>query len=141
MAEHRNIALSFFCSAWCGASTTEQEVGASIPLETGRVGEDNRPQQNTEEPLSLSLSLSLSLLSLPLLSLPLLSALLVLSTKRKRERKMTYSGLYAVIGIPVIFALGFAGVLLPTLVSHFFPKFQITTKLYFSLFNGVAAGI
>jgi len=54
---------------------------------------------------------------------------------------MVYSGIYAVIGMPVIGMLGFAGVLLPSVLTHFFPKYKLTTKLYFSLFNGIAAGL
>jgi hypothetical protein len=48
---------------------------------------------------------------------------------------------FAVVGIPVIFVLGFAGALLPSLVSFFFPSYGITRRIYFSFFNGLAAGL
>jgi len=54
---------------------------------------------------------------------------------------MTFQSLYAVIGIPLIFILGFAGVLIPSLISRLFPKFGLVKKVYFSFFNGLAAGI
>lgn len=49
--------------------------------------------------------------------------------------------LYAVIGIPVIFILGFLGAVLPSVTAKLFPKYGITQKFYFSFFNGCAAGI
>jgi len=49
--------------------------------------------------------------------------------------------LYATIGIPVIFILGFLGALLPSVLARIFPKYGITQKLYFSFFNGMAGGL
>jgi hypothetical protein len=49
--------------------------------------------------------------------------------------------IYSVVGIPVIFVLGLAGALVPTSIGLFFPNYGITQRLYYSLFNGVAAGL
>jgi len=49
--------------------------------------------------------------------------------------------LYAVIAIPVIFLLGFAGAVTPSVLARFFPRYGLTKKIYFSFFNGMAAGI
>ena len=54
---------------------------------------------------------------------------------------MTFESIYAVIGIPVIFMLGFSGSLIPPLVAYFYPAYNITKKYYFSFFNGFAAGV
>ena len=54
---------------------------------------------------------------------------------------MTWQSIYAVIGIPVIFTLSLVGAIIPPIVAHFFPKYGITQKLYFSFFNGLAAGL
>jgi len=52
-----------------------------------------------------------------------------------------FESLYAVIGIVTIFILGFAGVLIPSVMARLFPKYGLTKKIYFSFFNGLAAGI
>jgi len=52
-----------------------------------------------------------------------------------------FESLFAVIGIVVIFVLGFAGALTPSLLSRFFPKYGLTRKYYFSFFNGIATGV
>jgi len=52
-----------------------------------------------------------------------------------------FESLYAVIGIAVIFFLGFFGALTPSILARFFPKYGITRKYYFSFFNGIAAGV
>ena len=52
-----------------------------------------------------------------------------------------FESLYAVIGIVVIFVLGFAGALTPSLLSRFFPKYGLTRKYYFTFFNGIATGV
>jgi len=49
--------------------------------------------------------------------------------------------LYAVIGIPVIFILGFVGALTPSILARIFPNYGLTKKLYFSFFNGLAGGL
>jgi len=48
---------------------------------------------------------------------------------------------YAVAGIFVIGFLGLAGALLPSVLAIVFPKFSLVKKVYFSFFNGFAAGV
>jgi zinc transporter 1/2/3 len=54
---------------------------------------------------------------------------------------MVFQSIYAVIGIPVIFVLGFTGSLVPPLVALCWPSYNVTKKYYFSFFNGAAAGV
>lgn len=49
--------------------------------------------------------------------------------------------IFAVVGIPVVFVLGFLGAILPSIVSFFYPSYGITRRVYFSFFNGLAAGL
>jgi zinc transporter 1/2/3 len=54
---------------------------------------------------------------------------------------MVFQSIYAVIGIPVIFILGFTGSMTPPLLAYFFPSYNITKKYWFTFFNGIAAGV
>jgi len=54
---------------------------------------------------------------------------------------MVFESIYSVIGIPVIFFLGFTGSLIPPLLAKVFPSYNITKRYYFSFFNGIAAGV
>jgi len=54
---------------------------------------------------------------------------------------MVFQSIYAVIGIPVIFVLGFSGSLIPPLLAYLFPAYNITKKYWFTFFNGIAAGV
>src|SRR5689334_16989933 len=54
---------------------------------------------------------------------------------------MAYTSTFAVIGMPVITFLSLLGVITPSLLSSLFPNYKLTRRLYFSFFNGLAAGL
>lgn len=45
------------------------------------------------------------------------------------------------IAIFVVFVLGLSGSLIPPAIVHFYPKYDLNTKVYFRFFNGLAAGV
>lgn len=49
--------------------------------------------------------------------------------------------IFPVVGIPVIFVLGFCGALFPSVTTHLFPKFKLVESVFFTFFNGMAAGL
>jgi len=45
------------------------------------------------------------------------------------------------VAIFVVFVLGLSGSLIPPAIVHFYPKYDLNTKVYFRFFNGLAAGV